>query len=454
MNIALCHFRVGETDGVSLEMEKWKKVLEELGHRVYLLAGSLGEEEGIVLEELHYQHPVNNKFVANAYDRLSDYPDAEAFREDVLAFAARIEEALCRAIDEYKLDMLVPNNIWSLGWGLPAGIAFAEVARKRNIACIAHNHDFHWERTRYSNPTDACISDWLEQYFPPKLPNVKQVVINKIAQEELLKRTGQPSTVVPNVFDFTAPAWTLDDYNGDFRKVIGVKDNDILFLQATRIAERKAIELAIDLAAEVGKPDNMKLLKESPLYDGRMLGDDGEIVLVLAGLQEASAAYVEGLNRRAERQKVKLLYINEWIEATRVTRNGKKLYSLWDAYVHADFITYPSVLEGWGNQFLEGLYAKKPMAVYEYPVYGTDIKPCGFHIVSLGSEHTVDEEGLVHVESKVMEAAGREVLRYLQDGEFRSARMEHNFRLGEERYSYDALKQILAGLFKTPVSKS
>ncbi len=80
MNIALCHFRVGETDGVSLEMEKWKKVLKELGHRVYLLAGSLGEEEGIVLEELHYQHPVNNKFVANAYDRLSDYPDAEAFR--------------------------------------------------------------------------------------------------------------------------------------------------------------------------------------------------------------------------------------------------------------------------------------------------------------------------------------------------------------------------------------
>ncbi|MGF9713552.1 MULTISPECIES: glycosyltransferase family 4 protein [Paenibacillus] len=447
MNIALCHFRAGETDGVSLEMEKWKKVLEELGHRVYLLAGSLGEEEGIVIEELHYQHPVNNRFVANAYEQLTDYPDAEAFRDDVLAFAARIEEALCRIIDEYELDVIVPNNIWSLGWGLPAGLAFAEVARKKNIACVAHNHDFHWERIKYSRPTNRYVSGWLTEYFPPKLANVKQVVINKIAQQELLRRTGQQSTVVPNVFDFSAPAWTIDDYNGDFRQVIGVKENDILLLQATRIAERKAIELAIDLAAEIGKPENLKRLKERPLYDGRIMGEDGEIVLVLAGLQEASPKYIEGLNRRAAAQNVKLLYVNEWIEATRVTKDGKKIYSLWDAYVHADFVTYPSVLEGWGNQFLEGLYAKKPMAVYEYPVFGTDIKPYGFHIVSLGNEHRVDAEGLVHIDGELMAKAGQEVIRYLLDGEFRSACMEHNFELGKEHLSYEALKKMLASLF-------
>ena len=35
MNIAMIHYRVGETDGVSLEMDKWKKVLEKNGHRVY-----------------------------------------------------------------------------------------------------------------------------------------------------------------------------------------------------------------------------------------------------------------------------------------------------------------------------------------------------------------------------------------------------------------------------------
>ena len=35
MNIAMTHFRVGETDGVSLEMDKWKTVLERNGHTVF-----------------------------------------------------------------------------------------------------------------------------------------------------------------------------------------------------------------------------------------------------------------------------------------------------------------------------------------------------------------------------------------------------------------------------------
>jgi len=40
MNIGLAHFRVGETDGVSLEMEKWRKVLERMGHKVFFISGT------------------------------------------------------------------------------------------------------------------------------------------------------------------------------------------------------------------------------------------------------------------------------------------------------------------------------------------------------------------------------------------------------------------------------
>ena len=31
-NIGIFHYKVGGTDGVSLEIDKWKKVLEEMGH--------------------------------------------------------------------------------------------------------------------------------------------------------------------------------------------------------------------------------------------------------------------------------------------------------------------------------------------------------------------------------------------------------------------------------------
>ena len=255
MNIALCHFRVGETDGVSLEMEKWKKVLEKMGHNVYLLAGSLGTTEGYVIPELHYKHELNDKFVRNAYDSFVDYEDEEDFKKEVMDFAKKIEDGLKKFIKEYKIEVLVPNNIWSLGWGIPAAIAINNVVKEMGIECVAHHHDFYWERERYSKPTCKFVEEVLEEYFPPKHNLIKHVVINEIAKEEIKKRKGLDATIVPNVFDFDVPTWKVDEYNKDFRKSIGLRDNDILVLQATRITERKAIELAIDVVSELKKED-------------------------------------------------------------------------------------------------------------------------------------------------------------------------------------------------------
>lgn len=54
MNIALIHFRVGETDGVSLEMDKWKKQLIRMNHRVYYIAGNPYDDDTFVIKELAY----------------------------------------------------------------------------------------------------------------------------------------------------------------------------------------------------------------------------------------------------------------------------------------------------------------------------------------------------------------------------------------------------------------
>ncbi|EOD01811.1 glycosyltransferase family 4 protein [Caldisalinibacter kiritimatiensis] len=447
MNIALCHFRVGETDGVSLEMEKWKKVLEKMGHNVYLVAGSLGTTDGYVIPELHYRHEVNDKFVRNAYHELTDYKNEEEFKKEVLEFAGKIEEGLTRFVKEYNIDVLVPNNIWSLGWGLPAAIAFDNVSEKLGIKCVAHHHDFYWEREKYSSPTCNFVNEILDNHFPPQHDLVKHVVINKIAQDEMKRRKSLDTTIVPNVFDFNATVWDKDDYNKGFRERIGLKENDIMILQATRIAERKAIELAIDLVGELIKDENIKELCNNLLYDGRKFDADSRIVLVFAGLPESEGKYIELLKKRAEEKNVELLFINDIIEHSRCELEGKKCYSLWDAYVFADLITYPSILEGWGNQFLEGLFAKKPMVVYEYPVYKTDIKEKGFNIVSLGDTHVVDEDGLVKVDEAIIKKAAKECIKLLTDKEYRNNVVEENFDLGKKYFSYESLEKILSGLF-------
>ena len=224
MKIALLHFRVGETDGVSLEMDKWKIALQKMGHEVVYIAGSKGttETETFIVEEIHYKNDRNDRIVRNAYERLVDFTENK-LKEEIFDYATSIEKKLLKIIDDENIDILIPNNIWSLGWGLSAGIATTNAVKARNLQSIGHNHDFYWEREKYSNPTCRFINSILEDYFLPKEEYIKHCVINSLAQDQLKMRKGIDSIVVPNVFDFSSQQWVKDDYNIDIRERISIK---------------------------------------------------------------------------------------------------------------------------------------------------------------------------------------------------------------------------------------
>jgi glycosyltransferase involved in cell wall biosynthesis len=130
-------------------------------------------------------------------------------------------------------------------------------------------------------------------------------------------------------------------------------------------------------------------------------------------------------------------------------RDGQKVYSLWDTYVFADFITYPSLWEGWGNQFLEALRARLPIVLFEYPVYRADIKDKGFRVLSLGSEiQGRDDLGLVQVAPQVIEATADRAVELLTDARLRQETVEHNFQVGRQHYSLEALRGYLVRLME------
>ncbi len=123
MNIALCHFRAGESDGVSLEMEKWKLILEKLGHNVTILAGSLGSlSDGYIIPELLYTHPTNLLIAKNTYGPLKELKSEEEYKKAVYTFADLIKHKLSDFINKYQIDIIVPNNFWSIGGGLSTAI--------------------------------------------------------------------------------------------------------------------------------------------------------------------------------------------------------------------------------------------------------------------------------------------------------------------------------------------
>lgn len=215
-----------------------------------------------------------------------------------------------------------------------------------------------------------------------------------------------------------------------------------MILQATRIVTRKGIELAIDFVKALDDPTRRSQLKAKGLYDGRKFDSDSRIVLVLAGyaLDDATGRYKSLLTHKARELGVEIVFIEDIVAESREMRRGKKIYSLWDTYVFADFVTYPSIWEGWGNQLLEALKARLPLMLFEYPVYEVDIKDKDFRVVSLGNQISGrDEYGLVMIDPEIIARVADQAVEFLTDAELRQETVDHNFRMAKRYYSMDAL---------------
>jgi glycosyltransferase involved in cell wall biosynthesis len=445
--------RLGRTDGVSLEVDKWRQVLRDrMGHAVWYCSGNDDVPANYNIPELYAQHPRTWKILRNGTVKFEDYAAEQDLELEIYNHADVLEARLLQFLTEKKIDVLVPNNLCSGGYQPAAAIAFHRVMRRTGLPSIIHSHDFYFEQSGEVRATCHTVASIYERYFPVKLPNVQHVVINRIAQRELKRRKNVDATVVPNVFDFGQPAWTVDAYNRDFRAACGVGRDDLVFLQATRILDRKGIELAIDVVAELGRPARRRALAGAPTAAGGRFGAASKIVLLCSGIVETigiSGDYWGALQRHARKAGVDMRHVGDRVRHSRATApDGGKVYSLWDSYVLADFVTYPSLWEGWGNQFIEAVFARLPVLVFEYPVWVSDLAEAGFDVVSLGRKVAGrGRDGLARVAPATVKRAADEVAEILATPRRRREIGEKNFAIGKARYGLDTLEQLIRKLF-------
>lgn len=407
MNIGFISTRLAGNDGVSLETVKCATVLERLGHNIFYCAGELEKDgpPGLLIPEAHFATPENLWIRAQSYGTTEPHPELYARIE---ALKNAIKPQLEAFIRDYQIDLIFPQNIFAVPIQLPLAMALAEIIEATNIPTISHEHDYYWERTVYE---PNCVSDILDSVFPPDLPSVRHAVISSIAQKSLKKRRGIDATVVPNVFDFETPAPVMDDYNADFREAIGLSDDDFLILEPVRIIHRKGIELAIEAISRLNDP---------------------RCKFILTHGEDLDEGYMAQLQAQAEASNVDMRLVTDRIGSSRKTVDGKKVYVLWDAYLHADFVMYPSLYEGFGNALLETVYFKRPMLVNHYIVYTADIGPLGFDFIELHNE--------------VSDDAVAQLRDWLDHPQKWQAAVEKNYDLALEHFSYSVLERLLSDL--------
>jgi glycosyltransferase involved in cell wall biosynthesis len=194
-------FRLGGSDGVSVEAAKWADALGVLGFTVRSVAGAGPVDH--VLPGLAMQAPA---------------PPTRA----------EVDAALAGA------DVVIVENLCSLP--LNPGAAAVVAAACAGRPTVLHHHDLPWQRPQLAHLPP-----------PPDDPAWAHVTINELSRTELAAH-GIDATTIYNSFD-------PDPSPGDrdaVRRALGVGGTTSLLVQPTRALARKNIGAAIALAEATG----------------------------------------------------------------------------------------------------------------------------------------------------------------------------------------------------------
>ncbi|MBU0595856.1 glycosyltransferase family 4 protein [Candidatus Bipolaricaulota bacterium] len=418
MNIGFVSTRLVGTDGVTLETAKLVEILSRSGHESFYCAGELSKSgpAGTVVPEMSFNHPAIQRLQASAFG--SQHVDGLAAR--IGALAARIQDRIRQFVRDYFIDVLVPENALTIPMNLSLGVALTDYIEETGIRTLSHHHDFWWERDRFAI---QAVPEILSRCFPPNLPSVRHVVINSLARRALVQRLALDSFVLPNVLDFEQGPSDRNGRSAELRHTLGIRSTDRLFLQPTRVIPRKGIEHSIELVRRLQEAEPSR---RHVLLITHRAGDEG-------------GAYLGHLASVAAQAKVELQYLADWFTCLESPgdHGGVSSLTLQDAYEASDFVSYPSLVEGFGNAFLETVFYRRPLLVNRYPVYVADIASRGFRVVE--------------IDGAVTNRTVEQVRALLDDTGLVREVADHNYEVAKRHFSYQTAESVIGEVLSTLV---
>jgi len=430
------HFKLFGTDGVSLQSQELSKALGARGWHVFSCASDVPPDaEGLRLPELSYQSPDAVALRKRLFSTSEGRPpasDGDSLVMEIVERADPIRRQIEGYVDAWEIPLLHVRNIMSLPYNLPATLALYNLAIERpDITFLMQHHDIYWEGPNAKNflTPHREVNDMLDRIMCPSLPNARHVLINPLAAEALRARKGIAGTIVPDGFDFDREVPVIDEhaFRNQLQVLVGdprpVGADDLVVAMPARIAINKAIELAIQFVAAL----NLKRAALESAPDGlglnrRRFGTTSSIVLLLPQGEDLddNRPYFERLLSYAQEVGIKLAYGGNIVVPDRRFQHGDPdHYPFYGTYNAVDLVCYPPEHEGFGNQAIETVWAKRPLAVLEYPVFKRFVRDHIPHYISLGDTEQLERlsefGGLYQLRHDILSGAVERAITVLTD---------------------------------------
>lgn len=430
------------TDGVSLQMMDRLNLVEEMGHQAAICSAYFWADYPVT--DLEFDSEEVSRMMLNLFGaEISDYKDEVRLKKAFGNSCRRLKKELKNVITSYMPGLILAHNMMSLPVHPVATVAFTDLLRETGLPCSAVHHDVLSEGAYRFKPTCDFAQMILDTYYPPSLPRLKHWTINN-RNQKILRERGIDTGVMHDTINFNNTLSPEEHANTRtfLRNKYGIGQNDIVLFVAARIVPNKQTELTGQLAAAVEKFRSE--LEGNKLYHGGVFSEENKVLLVLGGRPERSFyEYRNNLFQLFDSLKINWVYLGDEV-SPRWTDDGvyHPLYP--DLYYLADISLYPSVWEGFGSLVLKTFASNLPLVVFEYPVFKEDIKPKGVKIISLGDKtEREDSNGLVTLAPEILQRAANEVVTIVTDPELYRTTTEHNFRIGQQYFSLDILREHL-----------
>ena len=140
--------------------------------------------------------------------------------------------------------------------------------------------------------------------------------------------------------------------------------------------------------------------------------------------------YLGMLEQLAKEEGVDMRIVADRVgEVRQRDSDGRKVYTLWDLYHHADFVTYPSTYEGFGNALVGSDLLSQTSINQSLFYFVRDIEPKGFRLLT--------------IDGFVTPTIARQVRQILTDSELSDEIVNHNYEVARQFYSYSTIRSNL-----------